>query len=149
MSDAGKEFAQLLYTLLIVEEVKSVKQVAAHLGIKEQSLYSRLYGRVRFSVEEAKAILEFLNDMRIADYFLENSPFVAVARVPESDQEAGEGVRIQTSSTLFDVADLMREVETSLCDDGRIDHREKIRIEKRLMEAERSLSALRRTLQDV
>ncbi len=149
MTGMHKEFASLLYTLLIVEEVKTVKQVAAHLGMKEQSLYSRLYGRVRFSVEEAKAVLGYLNDVRVADFFLDGSPFVAVGRVPESEQMAAEGVRTQTSSTLFDVADLMREVETSLCDDGRIDHREKARIQKRLMEAERSLSALRRTLQDV
>ncbi len=146
MGDGSKDFATLLYKLLIVEEVQSVKQVASKLGMKEQSLYSRLYGRVRFSVEEAKAILTILNDVRIADFFLEDSPFVAVAR-PNEIEPCSENVRTQTSSTLFDVTDLMREVEVSLSNDGRIDHREKVKIEERLLEAERSLTALRKTIQ--
>ncbi len=145
MSDQGKSFATLLYKLLIVEEVQSVKQVAAALGMKEQSLYSRLYGRVRFSVEESRDILRILSDVRVADFMLDGSDFVAVSRSEEHASE-GEGVRNQASSTLFDVTDLMREVEVSLSDDGRIDHREKVKIEERLLEAERSLTALRKTV---
>ncbi len=148
MSDQGKDFATLLYKLLIVEEVKSVKQVAAALGMKEQSLYSRLYGRVRFSVEETRDILRIIDDVRVADFMLDGSAFVAVSRTDDDDVN-GEGVRNQASSTLFDVTDLMREVEVSLSDDGRIDHREKIKIEERLLEAERSLTALRKTIKDL
>ncbi len=148
MSESGKDFATLLYKLLIVEEVQSVKQVASALGMKEQSLYSRLYGRVRFSVEEARQILIILGDVRIADYFLEGTPYVAIARTAQTEQ-AAEDVRSQASTTLFDVTDLMREVEKSLSDDGRIDHREKVRIEERLQEAERSLTALRQVVQDI
>lgn len=148
MATGPKEFATLLYKLLIVEEVKSVKQVAAELGMKEQSLYSRLYGRVRFSVEEAHRILQILGDVRIADFFLEETPFVAVDRSVEVEQESKD-VRTRASSTLFDVTDLMREVEVSLSDDGRIDHREKIKIEDRLVEAERSLTALRKTIRSL
>ncbi|MGF1456683.1 MAG: phage regulatory CII family protein [Alphaproteobacteria bacterium] len=148
MSDQGKDFATLLYKLLIVEEVKSVKQVAAALGMKEQSLYSRLYGRVRFSVEETRDILRIIEDVRVADFMLSGSPFVAVSRSENAESDA-EGVRNQASSTLFDVTDLMREVEVSLSDDGRIDHREKIKIEERLQEAERSLTALRKTIKDL
>lgn len=147
MSD-GNDFATLLYKLLIVEEVRSVKQVAADLGMKEQSLYSRLYGRVRFSVEEARKILCQLQDVRIADFFLEESPFMAIERTQE-DGQGSEAVRTRASSTLFDVTDVMREVERSLSDDGRIDHLEKIRIEERLVEAERSLSTLRKSIQDL
>ncbi len=148
MGDTNKDFATLLYKLLIVEDVQSVKQVAAALGMKEQSLYSRLYGRVRFSVEEARQVLRILNDVRVADYFLEDSPFVAVERA-EGVERAAEDVRSQASTTLFDVTDLMREVEISLSDDGRIDHREKVRIEERLQEAERSLTALRNTVKSI
>lgn len=148
MVDASKEFASLLYRLLIVEEIMTVKQVAGSLDMKEQSLYSRLYGRVRFSVEEARRILCILSDVRVADHLLEGSPFVAVKRAPEQEDGSGN-VRVQASSTLFDVTDLMREVETSLSDDGRIDHREKIKIEERLLEAERSLTALRKAIQDL
>jgi len=149
MAESPREFASLLYQLLIVEEVKTVKETAAALDMKEQSLYSRLYGRVRFSAEEAKAILHFLKDVRVADFFLSGSPFVAVSRAPDAEDQSHENVRNQASSTLFDVTDLMREVETSLSDDGRIDHREKARIQARLIEAERSLTALRKCIQDL
>ncbi len=149
MAEEGKAFATLLYKLLIVDEVKSVKQVAAAMGMKEQSLYSRLYGRVRFSVEEAHRVLCILGDVRVADFFLEDSPFVAVTRSKEEECQNPETVRTQASSTLFDVTDLMREVESSLSDDGRIDHREKVKIEERLLEAERSLTTLRRTIQEL
>lgn len=148
MSGADGDFAQLLYKLLIMENIKSVKEVAAELDMKEQALYGRLYGRVRFSIEEVKAILAILEDIRIADYFLSGSPFVAVERSSHEADES-ETVRSRATSTMFDITDLLREVEKSLIDDGRIDHIEKIQIEKRLTEAERSLTSLRKCLQDV
>ena len=39
MADKSSEFTNLVYTLLIAEERGSVKDVAATLGLKEQSLY--------------------------------------------------------------------------------------------------------------
>ncbi len=146
MADNSTEFASLMYQLLIAEEVKAVKEVAAELGLKEQALYARLYGRVRFSVEEARLILAYLGDVRVADHLLEGSAYVAIARSDKHDGEKSDGVREGATSTLFDVTDLMKEVEGALSDDGRIDHREKIDIEKRLHEAERSLTALRNAL---
>jgi hypothetical protein len=149
MAEQQSEFAALLYQLLIVEEVKAVKEVAAELGLKEQALYARLYGRVRFSVEEARHILTYLGDMRIADYLMAGTKYVAIVRKEQGDDRTSEGVREGATTTLFDVTDLMREVEGALSDDGRIDHREKIDIEKRLHEAERSLTALRNALKGV
>jgi len=149
MAEQQSEFAALLYQLLIVEEVKAVKEVAAELGLKEQALYARLYGRVRFSVEEARDILTYLGDVRIADHLLKGTKYVAIERKDQGDAEQSEGVREGATTTLFDVTDLMREVEGALSDDGRIDHREKIDIEKRLHEAERSLTALRNALKGV
>ncbi len=147
MADEQDEFASLLYQLLIVEEVKSVKEAAAELGLKEQALYARLYGRVRLSVEEGRQLLKYLQDVRIADHLLAGSEFVAVKRTDLSEEEhKSAGVREGATTTLFDVTDLMREVEVALSDDGRIDHREKIDIEKRLHEAERSLTALRNSI---
>ncbi|MBN4046394.1 hypothetical protein JYU02_00160 [bacterium AH-315-P15] len=146
MADNSTEFASLLYQLLIAEEVKAVKEVAAELGLKEQALYARLYGRVRFSVEEARRILAYLGDVRIADHLLGGTEYVAIKRQTLNEEDKSEGVREGATSTLFDVTDLMREVEGALSDDGRIDHREKIDIEKRLHEAERSLTALRNAL---
>lgn len=142
-------FAQLLYTLLVVEEVKSVKEVAAALGLKDQALYARLYGRVRLSVEEARQILRLLGDVRVADYFLNGSPYVAVDRHEETEPMEAEHVRNRATTTMFDVTDVLKEVERSLADDGRIDHREKLQIQKRLQEAERSLTALRHSLSQV
>ena len=149
MAEHQSEFAALLYQLLIAEEVKAVKEVAAELGLKEQALYARLYGRVRFSVDEARQILIYLGDVRIADHLLEGTNFVAIERKEEDATKSSEDVREGATSTLFDVTDLMREVEGALSDDGRIDHREKIDIEKRLHEAERSLTALRNSLKGV
>lgn len=147
MADDIDEFASLLYQLLIVEEVKSVKEAAAELGLKEQALYARLYGRVRLSVEEARKLLRYLGDVRIADHLLAGSDYVAVKRSDVAEEERrSAGVREGATTTLFDVTDLMREVEVALSDDGRIDHREKIDIEKRVHEAERSLTALRNAL---
>lgn len=147
MADNSTEFASLLYQLLIVEEVRAVKEVAAELGLKEQALYARLYGRVRFSVEEARRILAYLDDVRIADHLLAGTNYVAIKRQVQNNVNKSEGVREGATSTLFDVTDLMKEVEVALSNDGRIDHREKIDIEKRLHEAERSLTALRNSLQ--
>ncbi len=149
MADTSTEFASLLYQLLVVEEVKAVKEVAAELGLKEQALYARLYGRVRFSVEEGRRILAYLGDVRVADHLLEGTRFLAIERKDQDDSHKSEGVREGATSTLFDVTDLMREVEGALSDDGRIDHREKIDIEKRLHEAERSLTALRNSLKSL
>ncbi len=147
MADEQDEFAALLYQLLIVEEVKTVKEAAAELGLKEQALYARLYGRVRLSVEEARKLLKYLGDVRIADHLLVGSGYVATKRTELTEEEhKSAGVREGATTTLFDVTDLMREVEVALSDDGRIDHREKIDIEKRLHEAERSLTALRNSI---
>lgn len=150
MADEQDEFAALLYQLLIVEEVKTVKEAAAELGLKEQALYARLYGRVRLSVAEARKLLIYLCDVRIADHLLAGSGFVAVKRSDLSvEEQQAAGVREGATTTLFDVTDLMREVEVALSDDGRIDHREKIDIEKRLHEAERSLTALRNSIKGI
>jgi len=146
MADNSTEFASMLYQLLIVEEVRAVKEVAAELDLKEQALYARLYGRVRFSVEEARKILIYLGDVRVADHMMAGSGYVAIERTDKHEDEKSDGVREGATSTLFDVTDLMKEVESALSDDGRIDHREKIDIEKRLHEAERSLTSLRNAL---
>ena len=72
---SSSEFTNLVYTLLIAEERGSVKDVAATLGLKEQSLYSRIYGRVRFSADEARALLRAVPDSRLADYLLDGTAF--------------------------------------------------------------------------
>ena len=149
MEAYDKDFAHLLYTLLIVEEVQSVKEVAAELGLKEQALYARLYGRVRISVGEARRLIEILNDSRIPDFLFKESQFVAINRQPCDTAGGSENVRTQATSTMFDVTDVLREVEISLADDGRIDHQEKARIQQRMAEAERSLAALRHTLGEI
>ncbi len=147
MAGKSSEFTNLVYTLLIAEERGSVKDVAASLGLKEQSLYSRIYGRVRFSADEARELLRAVTDSRLADYLLDGTAFTAVPRDDVGQGDQAESARIQAERTVLHASDVMREVAESLADDGRIDHIEQARIEERIVEAMRALNALKKLLE--
>ena len=147
MAGKSSEFTNLVYTLLIAEERGSVKDVAASLGLKEQSLYSRIYGRVRFSADEARELLRAVTDSRLADYLLDGTAFTAVPRHDVGEGDQAESARIQAERTVLHASDVMREVAESLADDGRIDHIEQARIEERIVEAMRALNALKKLLE--
>ncbi len=144
---SSSAFTSLVYTILIAEERGSVKDVAAMLGLKEQSLYSRIYGRVRFSADEARELLRAVPDSRLADYLLDGTAFTAVLRDDIAPGDHAETARIQAERTVLHASDVMREVAESLADDGRIDHIEQARIEERIVEAMRALNALKKLLE--
>lgn len=144
MSDRGKEFAELVHTLVSSEERGFIDNLAAKMGMDYDTFYARLINRVRFSAEEIRKLLSVFPDPRIAAYFLESSPFMIAERNMAGDEGPGchKEVQQSTNTNVIEAADILKEVDRALTD-GKIDHLDKIRINTEIDEAERALATLR------
>lgn len=145
--DRGREFADLVYTVLVAEKKYPLKDVAERMGMQYATLHARLNQRVVFSPEEVRALIQAAPDIRLISYFLEGTPFIAVERAAFEKETAAASLHFGATQTVLEAADVLRVVEKSLADD-RIDHRERAQIAKEIAEAERALAALRNRLAD-
>ena len=119
-----------------------LKEIAARIDMNYHTLYSRVDGTVAVRPEEVKRLILTTGDIRIAQWLLEGTPFMAVER-PDTDIESGksEGIRrLHKSATgaVIEVVELMREIE-----DNKIDHINLAEIEEALTSAEEALGSLR------
>ena len=143
--DRGRDFADLVYTVLIVEKKWPLKEVADRMEMQYATLHARLHQRVMFSPEEIRALIHAAPDVRFIAYFLDDSRFVAVDRTVLQGDSLAETVHLGATRTVIEATDVLRVVEKSL-QDGHIDHRERLRIQKEIADAERALAALRHRL---
>lgn len=140
-------FADLVYTVLVAEKKWPLKDVAEAMGMLYATLHARLHGRVAFNPEEIRALIAAAPDIRLAAYFLEGTPFIAIDGGAEPIDGSPESVHLGATRTVLEAADVLRAVEKSL-DDNHIDHRDKARIGKEITEAERALATLRHRLEE-
>ena len=108
--------------------------------MKEQTFYSRLYGRTPFGAEEIRDLFAVAADPRLMDYLLELSPYTVAQK--NSDHAQPESVRKAAASTVIEAADTLRLVETSL-ENNAIDHVERDKILNEIKELELALATLK------
>jgi hypothetical protein len=138
--------AQLLNKIFIAEENPPLKEIAARIDMNYHTLYSRVDGTVAVRPQEVKHLLLATGDIRIAQWLLEGTPFMAVER-PDADIESGKGEgirRLHKSATgaVIEVVELMSEIEDAISD-NKIDHIDLAEIEQALTDAEEALGSLR------
>ena len=143
----GAEFASLVYRVLVMEKVRRIEDVAEDLGMKYDTLYARVHGRVPFSAEEINALIRVVPDIRLANFLLENTKFIAVDRKAVDQVAPADEILRGATKSVLEVSDVLRAVEEGLRQ-TRIDHRGKKAIEEEILEAEQALAALRQRLED-
>jgi transcriptional regulator with XRE-family HTH domain len=141
---SGATFAELAHRILVHERGWSLQEVAEKMGMKYHTLYARLRGRVSFTPEEVRALLMIVPDARLANFLLENTPFIAVDRALV-DSKSDVDVHRGATKSVLEVSDVLRAVEAGLVDQ-KIDHVDRARIVQEINEAERALAALRARL---
>lgn len=141
-SDRGRDFADLVYQVLIAEKRYSAERVAEAIGLGYDALYSRIRNRVIFSADELRALVAVAPDPRFVAYLLRGTAFVAAERAaPEADAE-GEAIHRGATRIILEAADVLEAVEIALRD-GRIDHKDALDIRREIEIAERALASLR------
>ena len=135
----GRDFARLAYRLLVEERQAPVRDVAAAMGLSYGALYARLRGRVPFRPEEVRTMVTMVPDPRLVEHLLAGTPFACIPRVPAAVLAADDGVREALAESLRDALEVLDDIR-----DGSVADAEGIG--RRLLEAERALAHLRRTL---
>ena len=142
--ERGSKFALIVYQVLVVEKKQVLKQLAPKLGLTYDTLYARINGRVPFSANEISTLIQEVPDLRLINYFLDNSPYLPVKR---HDGATNHNDTVQRGATrsVLEASDVLREVERSLRDDH-INHKDKAKIKKEISSAESALAGLRELL---
>ena len=140
--DRGREFAQLVYQLLVVERKKSMDDVAATIGLGYDAFYARVIGRTVFSADEVAKIIAQVRDPRLVSYLLRESNFLAVERVDGPLDDPEQEIVRATHRILLEAADVLEAVDGAF-QDKRLDHREARVIQREIEVAERALVTLR------
>ena len=138
--------AALLHSLYVTERNPSLKEMSRRIGFEYHTLYSRVIGRVVLRPEEIRLLIRESGDIRLAEWLLEDSPFMPVYR-PDADIVDGqsEGVRrLHRTAThaVIEAVELLREVELAIEDD-KVDHNDLREIKEALTDAEQALGTLR------
>lgn len=146
MTQRGRAFADIVYTILIVEKAYPVEVVATALSMNYAAFHSRLISRTCFSADEIQSLLEVMPDPRLASYLLEKSIFIAAERssCTEQAQHAGSLQRGATR-VVIEATDVLELVDAALAGGG-MDHRKQRLVLKEIEDAERALASLRLSL---
>ncbi|MBE7637079.1 hypothetical protein GUA87_09505 [Sneathiella sp. P13V-1] len=145
--ERGKDFAEFVHQIVSHRDHQvSRKELAEHLGIKYATLHSRLVGRSCFSADEIRKMIEFRPDLRLADYFLENTNYFLSKRAPQSSSTART---IQSGAIEVDIeaGQLLEQVHKGL-EDFKICHNDKFHIARELADVERALASLKAALEE-
>jgi hypothetical protein len=138
--DSDFEFAQLVYQLIVVEQQKSLTNVASDLDLTYASMHARLNRRVHFRPGEIRKLIKILGDTRLVMHFLDETPFVVAERA-EADTNARD-VMALSHRNLFQIVDILKQVRDAV-DDGRIDHRERMQLLDEIEKAEIAMASLK------
>lgn len=145
-NERGREFADLVYTVLVAEKKWPLKDVAERMGMQYATLHARLHRRVVFSPEEVRELIAAAPDIRFIDFFLRESRFIAVDRRSLPEGSEVETLHLGATRSVLEVTDVLRAVEKGMSN-ARIDHRDRATIGKEIAEAEQALAALRQRLE--
>jgi Phage regulatory protein CII (CP76) len=139
----GEDFADLVHRVLVNDDRYSLATAASGMGMLYETLYARVRNRTCFSAEEIRSLIKTVPDPRIVSYFLEATGFVAVER-PATRDVGGPEIELLPAAhrLVFGASDVLKLLEAALRE-GKVDHREAIKIEGELDALERVLLALR------
>jgi hypothetical protein len=89
MTPAGRpSFAALLRQILVDEQSRKLKDVAAEVGLSSRNFYGRVTGRIQFTPDEINRVLRAVPDPRLGDWLLAQSGLTCVARVGAATVDA-------------------------------------------------------------
>jgi len=144
MAERGREFADIAYTVLVVEKNPGIETVAAALGMTYAVLHSRLINRTCFSADEINALVRTVPDVRLVNCLLKETGFIAADRPPQETADDGAPVDLQRSATrvVVDATGILELVDAALAGGG-IDHRREALVYREIDATERSLATLR------
>lgn len=142
MAERGREFADIAYTVLVVEKKPGVEAVATALGMTYAVLHSRLINRTCFSADEINALMRTVPDVRLVNCLLKETGFIAADR--PSAETIDEPVDLQRSATrvVVNATGILELVDAALAGGG-IDHRRDALVHREIDATERSLATLR------
>jgi hypothetical protein len=81
-------FAALLRQILVQEQSRKLKDVAAEVGLSSRNFYGRVTGRIQFTPDEINRVLRAVPDPRLGDWLLAQSGLTCVARAMETGADA-------------------------------------------------------------
>ena len=141
---SGDEFATLVRQILVVEKRRPICDVAMAMGMEYANFHARVCGRVRFKAEEISQLIGQIPDLRLCDFLLRNTPFVAVER-PAATKGSNEGamrsaVRLSTACLAA-----IEQISLSLVK-GQLDPIEYAQLLTHVTEANRAMSGLQAAL---
>jgi hypothetical protein len=144
MAERGREFADIAYTVLVVEKNPGIETVAAALGMTYAVLHSRLINRTCFSADEINALVRTVPDVRLVNCLLKETGFIAADRPPQETADDGAPVDLQRSATrvVVNATGILELVDAALAGGG-IDHRREALVYREIDSTERSLATLR------
>lgn len=97
-----------------------------------------------FSADEIHDLIRVAPDIRLANYFMDGSRFIATER-GDDDATAAETIHRGATCSVLEAVEVLRVVEESLKDEI-IDLRERVMILSEIGDAEQALAALRQRL---
>jgi len=84
-----RDFVAFLTSLFINDQRGELARIADRLGLKYDALYRRVRGTVAWRPEELRLFIAACTDARVAQWFLEESTYIAVDRVPPIQSSGG------------------------------------------------------------
>ncbi len=143
--EGGDAFAKVARQILVVEKLRSVRDVAAALGMQYATFYARLNGRVPFRPDEITQLLREVPDPRLADCVLAHTEFLAVRR-PQvrsfDDVRNAVGMAIRSAEETLEALRVINEAAVN----SHLDPAIRGKVEGHVTEAQRGLAALQMAL---
>lgn len=148
--ERGRDFSDIVYTLLVVEKLRSIEDVAEALGMSYAALHARLINRTCFSADEIRRLIVEIGDARLVAYFLDGSKFIPADRPHHAMDDADldgttdRNIKTQRAATrvVIEATDVLEIVDAGLAGQH-IDHRVARVALAALEETESALATLR------
>lgn len=138
----GKDFADLVYGIVIQGKRYRASDVAAAMGLGYHAFNARCTGKTPFSADEIRRLLSAAPDPRLVAYLLRGTPYVPAERIDPERVEDHEAIHWAATRIIIEAADVLEAVEKGLAD-KRIDHRDALGIRRDIETAEQALASLR------
>lgn len=134
------DFANVLHRMLARERVRPIRDIAGALGLSYPAFYARLTGRVPFSTDEIRRVLQEVPDRRLADALLADTPFGAYPRARLTGGKNGEDTVATALRAMQEVIAVVQGLASGV---------ERDVLEMHVNEGERSLAILRHVMRHV
>ena len=141
----GRDFSDLAYNILINDKSVSLKEVAQEMDLSYASLHARIHNKVLFSADEIRLLIRLTPTNVLADYLLEPSGMIAVSRETVDDDDDADSIFRRFNHLAIETGNVLEAVEAAMVD-NKLDHRDKVHINAKIIEAERSLASLKVSL---